>query len=148
DVVPAVRRAVLAADSTQPPTDFASMADVLARSIAPSRFNMLMLTIFAGLSLMLAAIGIYGLSAYAVVERTRKIGIRLSLGAHPARVVREIVWQGLKVCLSGAALGLAGAPVLGRFLRTLLFGVGLADGFTFAVVAATLITVVAGASYL
>ena len=147
-LVPAVRQAVLAVDGTQPPTDFARMSDVLGRSISSNRFNMLMLTAFSGLALVLAAIGVYGLTAYAVAQRTREIGIRMSLGASPTQLVRELLIQGLKLCLAGTALGLAGAGLLGRFLRSLLFGVSATDGLTIVLVIATMTSVVIIATYL
>lgn len=148
DLVPAVRQAVLAVDPTQPPSDFARMSDVLGRSISSNRFNMLMLTVFSGLALVLAAIGVYGLTAYAVAQRTREIGIRISLGASPTQLVRELLMQGLKLCLAGTAMGLAGAALLGRFLRSLLFGVSATDGLTIVLVIATMTAVVAIATYL
>ena len=104
DLMPAVRQAVLAVDPTQPPADFARMSDVLGRSISPNRFNMLMLTMFSGLALALAAIGVYGLTAYAVAQRTREIGIRVSLGASPTQLVRGLLAQGLRLCLAGRRL--------------------------------------------
>jgi putative ABC transport system permease protein len=148
DLVPAVRQAVLAVDGTQPPSDFARMSDVLGRSISSNRFNMLMLTAFSGLALVLAAIGVYGLTAYAVAQRTREIGIRLSLGASPAQLVRELLMQGLMLCLAGTAIGFAGAALLGRFLRSLLFGVSATDALTFVLVIATMTAVVVVATYL
>jgi putative ABC transport system permease protein len=147
DLVPAARRAVLAVDSTQPPADFATMADVLARSISPHRFNMLMLALFSGMALVLAAIGVYGLTAYAVVQRTREIGIRVSLGASPAQLVRDLLSDGLRLGLGGAVLGLIGAASLGRFLQSLLFGVSAADAATIVVVLVTMTTVVVVATY-
>jgi putative ABC transport system permease protein len=148
DLVPAIRQAVLSVDSTQPPADFARMSDVLAGSISSNRFIMLMLTTFSGLALVLAAIGVYGLTAYAVAQRTREIGIRVSLGARPAQVVHEILAQGLRLCLAGTALGLVGAFFLARFLRSLLFGISTSDGPTILVVVVTMTTVVVAATYL
>jgi putative ABC transport system permease protein len=148
DLVPAVRQAVLAVDPTQPPADFARMSDVLGRSISAHRFNMLMLTLFSGLALALAAIGVYGLTAYAVAQRTREIGIRMSLGASPTQLVRGLVAQGLRLCLAGTALGLVGAVFLGSFLRSLLFGISATDGVTIVVVIATMTAVVVAATYL
>jgi putative ABC transport system permease protein len=148
DLVPAVRQAVLSVDSTQPPADFARMSDVLGRSISPNRFNMLMLTVFSGLALTLAAIGVYGLTAYAVAQRTREIGIRVSLGARPTQVVRELLAQGLRLCLAGTALGLVGAFFLARFLRSLLFGISASDGLTILTVMITMTAVVVAATYL
>jgi hypothetical protein len=148
DLVPAVRQAVLAVDPTQPAADFARMSDVLGRSISPQHFNMLMLTMFSGLALALAAIGVYGLTAYAVAQRTREIGIRVSLGASRTQLVRGLLGQGLRLCLAGTTLGLVGAIFLGRFLRTLLFGISATDGLTLAIVIATMIVVVVAATYL
>jgi putative ABC transport system permease protein len=147
-LVAAMREAVLSVDATQPPADFVTMSDVLASSISSSRFNMLMLTVFSGLALVLAAIGVYGLTAYAVAQRTREIGIRVSLGARPAQVVHEIVVQGLRLCLAGTALGLVGAFFLARFLRSLLFGISASDGPTILVVVVTMMAVVVAATYL
>jgi predicted permease len=148
DLVPAVRQAVLAVDPTQPPADFARMSDVLGRSISSSRFNMVMLILFGGLALALAAIGVYGLTAHAVAQRTREIGIRVSLGASPAQLVRGLILQGLRLSLAGTALGLAGALLLGRFLRSLLFGISATDGLTIVVVIATMTAMVVAATYL
>jgi putative ABC transport system permease protein len=148
DLVPAVRQAVVAVDPTQPAADFARMSDVLGRSISPHRFNMLMLTIFGGLALALAAIGVYGLTAYTVAQRTREIGIRVSLGASPTQLVRGLLGQGLRLCLAGTAVGLVGTILLGRFLRSLLFGVSATDGLTIVVVIATMTAVVVAATYL
>jgi putative ABC transport system permease protein len=147
DLVPAVRQALLAVDPTQPPSDFARMSDVLGRSISSNRFNMVMLTVFSGLALVLAAIGVYGLTAYAVAQRTREIGIRVSLGASPAQLVRGLLVQALQLCLAGTALGLVGAIFLGRFLRGLLFGISATDGLTIGAVIAIMTAVVVAATY-
>ena len=114
------------------------MADILGRSISPNRFNMLMLMIFSGLALTLAAIGVYGLTAYAVAQRRREIGIRVSLGASPAQLVRGLLIQGIGMCAAGTAAGLVGALLLGRLLRSLLFGISATDAVTMIVVAATI----------
>ncbi|HWW83155.1 MAG TPA: FtsX-like permease family protein, partial [Vicinamibacterales bacterium] len=148
DMVPAVRQAVLDVDPTQPASDFAPMSDVLSRSIASNRFAMGMLTIFAVIGLSLAAIGLYGLMTYAVVQRKREIGIRISLGASPTHLVRAFVWSGLSLSLVGVAIGLLGSLALGRFLNTLLFGLTATDAATCALVAGTMIVVTAAASYL
>ena len=88
------------------------------------------------------------LTAYTVAQRTREIGIRVSLGASPTQLVRGLVGQGLRLCLAGTAIGLVGAIVLGRFLRSLLFGVSATDGLTIVVVIATMTAVVVAATYL
>jgi len=96
---------------------------------------------FAGLALLLAAIGTYGVLSYMVTERRREIGIRLALGATTGAVLRLILKQGLNLTLSGVALGLAAAFGLTRWMKTLLYGVGTTDPSTFAVVASMLIVV-------
>ena len=89
-----------------------------------------------------------GLTAYAVAQRTREIGIRVWLRAGRTQLVRELVGQGMRLCLAGTTLGLVGALFLGRFLRTLLFGISATDGLTMVIVIATMITVVVAATYL
>ncbi len=137
ELTASVRRAVLEVDATQPPAEFQTMERVLARSFAPARFNMLMLAIFAFLALALAALGVYGLMSYSVSVRVREIGLRMSLGAQPADVVRSLVWQGLVLCCWGVFLGLVSAMALGRFLRNLLFGIPPSDVLTIAAVVGT-----------
>lgn len=137
ELAPSIRRAVLEVEATQPPAEFQTMEKVLARSFAPARFNMLMLGIFACLALALAALGVYGLMSYSVSVRVREIGLRMSLGAQPADVVRSLVWQGVALGCWGVFLGLVGALALGRFLRNLLFGVPPSDVLTMAAVVGT-----------
>jgi putative ABC transport system permease protein len=147
-LVSAVRRAVLEADPTQPAADFQSMERLIGRSVASTRFNMLMLLIFGVLSLAVAAIGIYGLMSYSVAMRTREIGLRISLGAQPWRLVGSLVRQGMMLCFVGVVIGVAGALVLGRFLRSLLFGVPSSDAFTLGAVVGTLLVVTLASNYL
>ena len=111
-------------------------------SLARRRFSMLLLTLFAALALGLASIGIYGVLAYLVSQGTRELGIRLALGATPRRILVLIVRHGMSVALAGVALGVAGAFLLTRFMRTLLFGVTASDPLTFAAIAG-LLTLVA-----
>jgi putative ABC transport system permease protein len=147
ELVPAIRRAVLEVDQIQPPAAFQTMERLLAQSFAPARFNMLMLSIFAVLALVLAALGVYGLMSYSVSRRVREVGLRISLGAQPGDVVRSFVWQGLTLCFAGVFLGLAGALALARFLRNLLFGVSSSDAFTVAAVVGTLLIVMLVSNY-
>ncbi len=147
-MVAAVRRAVLEADPSQPAADFQTMEQLVARSIAPARFNMLMLLIFAVLSLVLAAIGIYGLMSYSVAMRTREIGLRISLGAQPLRLVGSLVGHGMILASVGIAIGVACALVLGRFLRSLLFGVPSTDVRLLAAAIGTLLIVILLSNYL
>jgi ABC-type antimicrobial peptide transport system permease subunit len=145
-MIPAVRHAVLEADPLQPPADFQTMEKLVARSIAPARFNMLMLLIFAALSLALAAVGIYGLVSYSVAVRTREIGLRISLGAQPLKLVSSLIRQGMALASAGVVIGVVGSLALGRFLRALLFGIPASDPLTLAAVAGTLLIVILGST--
>jgi ABC-type antimicrobial peptide transport system permease subunit len=111
-----------------------SMEDVVARSTARSDFNMLVLTIFAGSALMLAAIGIYGLIAYSVQQRTQEIGVRLALGAEARSVQSMIVGQGMRIALVGVVIGLVSAFGLTRIIASFLFGVTTRDPLVFVAV--------------
>ena len=115
--------------------------------VSPRRFSSALVTIFAGLALLLAAIGIYGVMSYTVSQRTQEIELRMALGAQLASVQRMIVGQTLKLTLLGVGLGLAGAFVVARFLSSMLFGGGVYDPVTFVGVAALLIAVALMAAY-
>lgn len=120
----------------------------LAQSLSQRRFTMLLVGLFASVALALAVVGVHGVLSYGVTERTREIGIRMALGAHPARVLGLVVGQGLVLVLAGLAIGLAGAFALTRLLASLLFGVTPTDPATFAAVAGVLALVALAASYL
>jgi putative ABC transport system permease protein len=124
-----------------PVTDVLSMDDVIAQSMSPQRFNMLLLAAFAGLALLLAAVGIYGVLSYAVRRRVREIGIRMALGASQSDILRLMVGDGMKPILMGVALGLTAAVALSRFVASLVFGVPPTDPLTFTVVALLLVVV-------
>ena len=128
-------------DPTLPVRHLNSLEQLIGRSVAPQRFNLSLLGSFAGLGLLLAAVGIYGVMAYSVSQRTREIGIRLALGAAAADVLRLIIRQGMRLALIGVALGLAGAFALTRLLKSLLFGVSATDLTTFGIVAGLLLLV-------
>jgi putative ABC transport system permease protein len=130
---PAIRTALTTIDPTQSFYDVRTMEETLAKSIAPRRFNLLLLGTFAGVALLLAALGIYGVVAYAVAERTQEMGIRLALGAERAKVVRMIVSQGMVSVSAGLAAGLIGAYAATRLIASLLYGVSSHDAATFAV---------------
>jgi putative ABC transport system permease protein len=123
------------------------MDDLVGQSIAPRRFTTLLLMSFATVAVLLAAIGVYGVLAYVVSQRTQEIGVRLAVGAAPADVVRLILREGATLALVGLAAGLAAALGAARALTTLLFGVTSTDPITFASVAATLALVALLASY-
>ena len=114
------------------------MEESLSQSIAPRRFNLLLLGTFALVALVLAVVGVYGLVAYAVAERTHEIGIRLALGAERARVVKMIVAQGMLSVVTGIVAGLAAAIAATRLISSLLYGVDAHDAATFAIAAVTL----------
>jgi putative ABC transport system permease protein len=147
-LAPAVRKAIWEVDKDQPVSDIRTMEDILAESIARQRFSMLLLGVFAGLALMLAAVGIYGVMSYSVAQRTREIGLRMALGAQRGDVVKMVVGQGLKLVLVGVALGLAAAFVLTRVMASLLFGVSATDPLTFVVISLVLVVVALAASFI
>ncbi len=143
-----IRTELRAVDPDLPMYGVRTMAERVDESLARRRFSMLLLTLFAGLALGLASIGTYGVLAYLVSQGTREIGIRLALGATPGRILVLIVRHGMSVALAGVALGVTGAFVLTRFMRTLLFGVTASDPLTFASIAGLLTLVALLASYL
>src|ERR1700733_12727556 len=104
-------------------TEVLSMDQVVSVSTARQRFNMLLMTVFGCAALLLAAIGIYGLMAYSVEQRTHEIGIRLALGADPSRVRNMVVLQGMHLAIVGVVVGIAAAFGLARFIASFLFGV-------------------------
>jgi putative ABC transport system permease protein len=115
-----------------------TLEQVLSDSIAPRRFNLFLLGTFAAAALLMALVGIYGVIAYSVTERTREIGIRMALGAQRSEVVRMVVGQGMKIAVAGIAVGLAAALAMTRLMSSLLYEVHPNDPFTFVVVAVTL----------
>jgi len=139
--VAAVTKAIREVGPDLPVVDVMSMNDVIAQSVSPQRFNMLLLASFAGLALILAAVGIYSVLSYTVRRRIREIGIRMALGASNHDVIRLVLADGLKPILAGVALGLAAALALGRVVSSLIFGVRATDPLTFAAVALLLLLV-------
>jgi predicted permease len=137
----AVTSAVHQVDSELPLLQIRTMQDVVGESLAQQRFNMQLLAVFAGLALLLAAIGIYSVLSYSVKRRVREIGIRMALGAQVRDVLRLIMIEGMRPTLIGVAIGLAGALALGRVLANLIYGVKPTDPMTFAAVSALLAAV-------
>jgi putative ABC transport system permease protein len=125
----------------QPATEFRPVQDLVDRAVSPRWFFMLLVTAFAALGLILAALGIYGVVSYSVARQTHEIGIRMALGAERQDVLRLVAQEGLKFTLIGAAVGIAGALALTRFLSGLLYGIQPTDPLTFAGVALLLATV-------
>ena len=130
-----VRREVYALDKDQPIANENTMSEWIAATVAQPRFNFLLLTVFAGVALALAGLGIYGVVAWTVAQRTQEIGIRMALGARAEDVFRLMVGQGMKPALLGVALGLFGAAALTRLMKTLLFEMSATDPLTFIAVA-------------
>jgi len=134
-MVSAVTSAVHDVDGTMPVRDVLTMDDVVTNSLSQSRFNMLLLGAFAGLALLLAAIGIYSVLSYSVRQRVPEIGIRLALGARLSDVLRMVVVEGMKPTLVGVGIGIVAALALGRLVASLIFQVKPADPITFVGVA-------------
>jgi putative ABC transport system permease protein len=128
--------------------DVQTLDEVVAKSVAPRRFNMLLLMIFAAIALLLAMIGVYGVLAYAVAGRTAEIGLRVALGAGPRSVLALIIGQGMRPILAGIAIGLLGALGLSRLIAGLLYGVKPMDPLTYVAVAAIVGLTALLASYL
>lgn len=144
----AVRRAVENVDKNQPLSETRTVDEVVANSVAPRRFRMLLIGQFALLALALAAVGIYGVVAYSCSRRTHEFAIRLALGAERRDILKLVVRQGLLLALSGVGIGVLGAFALTRFIASLLYGVKPTDPRTFVGVSLLLIAVALLASYL
>ncbi|MGH9407926.1 MAG: FtsX-like permease family protein, partial [Vicinamibacterales bacterium] len=115
-----------------PVSDVQSMDEIVSLSVSRQRFNMWVMSVFGGCALLLAAIGIYGLMAYSVEQRTQEIGIRLALGAQAAQVKNMVVRQGMTLALVGVVIGVAGAFWLARLIKAFLFGVTAGDPIVFS----------------
>ncbi|HJZ68918.1 MAG TPA: ABC transporter permease [Blastocatellia bacterium] len=143
----AVRREVLAVDPNQPIYNLNTMEQIRADSIAPDRLNLMLLGAFAAVALILAAVGIYGVMAYSVTQRTHEIGIRMALGAGQGDVLGMVVGQGMKLASVGLAIGLGGAWLATRAMAGLLFGISATDPATFAAISVVLAGVALGACF-
>jgi ABC-type antimicrobial peptide transport system permease subunit len=143
-----VERELNAIDGTITASRIRTMEQAMSEALARQNFNMLLLTIFAAIALLLAAIGIYGLMSYSVEQRVQEIGIRVALGAARRDVLKLIVLQGMKLVWIGVALGLAAAYGLTRVLGSLLYGVKANDPATFAAVAVIVTLVAAAATFI
>ncbi len=147
-LAPALRNAVREIDPALPVYDVMTMNERLSNSVAARRFNLLLLGGFAALALLLAGVGVYGVSSYLATQRTREIGIRMALGAQRADVTRLFIKQGMTLVMLGLALGALGAFALTRLMTSLLFNVGANDPLTFACVALLLSLIALAACYL
>ena len=147
-VLGTVRGELQQLDRTLPLTNVFTLADIFGQALWAPRMAASLLAVFAGLSLVLAIIGIYGVMAYAVSQRTRELGIRMALGASRSDVVRLVVAQGLRLTLMGVAVGLAASLAVTRLIASLLYAVSATDLVTFTVVPLLLAAAALGASYL
>jgi putative ABC transport system permease protein len=144
----AIEHAVHQIDNDLPLYTVRTVEELMDNAVARERVSVLILAVFAAVALVLASVGLYGLVAHGVAERTHEIGVRIALGAERSHVVRMFVRQGLITALLGTAIGLAGASVLSRVIENLLFGVRPTDPMTFAVVVLVLVIVLLIACYL
>jgi putative ABC transport system permease protein len=135
----AVRREVWAIDRTLPVSDVQPLTDLVSDAAAQPRLTLLVFALFGGAALALAVVGVYGIVAYGVAQRTREIGVRLALGARPGRVVAGVVGHGARLAAVGIALGVAAAWPLSRYLGTILYGIAPTHAATYAGVALLLV---------
>jgi len=143
-----VTEAIHRVDADEPVVGVQTMEAVADESIAQNRLNMILLSAFAGLALLLASIGIYGVQAYAVRQRTREVGIRVAMGARPAEVFRLIIAQGLRLAATGIVIGLAASFGLTRLMASQLYGLSATDPWTFIGVPIVLLTVAVAACFI
>jgi putative ABC transport system permease protein len=144
----ALRAQVYALDRELPVYNVRALTQFVANAAGQPRFQTLLLSLFGGVALLLAALGIYGVTAYAVAQRTHEIGVRMALGARAGEVLRLVIGQGMNLALIGVLIGLGGALALTRLMKTLLFGVSATDPLTFVTLALLLIGVALVACYL
>ena len=147
-LVNAVRHEIRSLDPEQTVANPNTLENLISRSITPQRFNLLLLSIFAGAGLLLTLVGIYGVMSYLVAENTRAIGIRVALGAQQTDILKLVVGPGLALTLTGIVIGMAGAFGLTRLMKSLLFGVSATDPLTFIMIALTLVLVALLACYI
>jgi putative ABC transport system permease protein len=147
-LVSAVRREIRAIDKDQPVSNVTTLEELYSKSVAPRRFSMQLLGVFAGLAMLLAVVGLYGVMSYSVTQRVQEIGVRMALGARPVDALRLILGRGIALTLIGIGVGLATALALTRLMSKLLFGVSATDPSTFAFVALLLVGVALLACYL
>jgi len=150
-LMPSIKKAVYARGSDQPVYNFQAMKQIVSESMSPQRFPMMLLGMFAGLALLMAAVGIYGVISYSVAKRIHEIGIRMALGAYKRDILRMVVGQGLALGLAGLAFGVVAALILTRVLSSfslLLYGVGASDPVSFIGVSVMLTLVAVLACYI
>jgi putative ABC transport system permease protein len=144
----AVQKEIRGLDPEQPVADVRTMEQVIAKSIARPRFNTLLLSIFAGVALVLASVGLYGVMNYSAMQRTHEVGIRMALGATRGDIMRLVVGNGMLLTVSGIAIGVIASWALTRVMSNLLFGITATDLPTYLGVSAVLAAVALIANYI
>jgi ABC-type antimicrobial peptide transport system permease subunit len=147
-IAAAIREAVRNADSRQAVYSFASMDDLLANSLAPRRFGMRLVVFFAGAALFMAALGLYGVISYSVVQRRREIGVRIALGAGRQGILRLVLASGLRLAATGTVIGIAGSIAGARRIQSQLFQASPFDPLTIGLMTLILLLAATLASYL
>jgi len=147
-LVPALRQKVRELDAEIPLANIRTMQQWISNNAAQPRLNARLLTLFAAMALLIAAIGIYAVLAYSVTQRTREIGLRIALGAQPAGVLRLVVSEGMKVALIGLCTGLLSALAVGKAVSSLVYGIAVYDPSTFSGVAVVLMVIALAACFL
>ena len=147
-MAPAVQNAIASVDPRLPLGSVQTLNQQLAQSVSTQRFSMTLLGLFAGLALTLAGIGVYGVTAYMAAQRTHEVGVRMAMGAQPADIMRLVLAEALRLGVVGVLAGVAGALLLTRVMRNLLYGVSASDPLTLLAVSALLIGVALAACYL
>ena len=147
DLAPAIRDLIWERDPTIPLNEISTIERAITATVASPRFNMFLVGLFASLALILAAVGVYGVTSYTVGQRTREIGLRQALGAQEKSLLWMVLGQGVKMAAIGVAIGLLGAFWLSRLIASLLYDVAPTDPVTFATVALILVMVATAACY-
>ena len=147
-ITPVVRRVIAQADPEQPVAAVSTMDEILAKDVEDRHQQMTLLTAFAALALLLASLGLYGLLAYTVTQRSREIGLRMALGASASKVVGMVVLRGVALAAAGLVVGLSAAWMLAGAMSKILYGVAATDPVTYGAVAALLCAIAAAASWI
>jgi putative ABC transport system permease protein len=147
-LVSEVRRIVADVDKSAPVSEVKTMENIVSESVTQPRFNLFLLGLFSGIALLLSAAGIYGVTAYAVTQRTHEFGIRMALGAQVSDVLKMILGQGMLLIAIGVVIGLGASFALTRLLKTLVFGVSVTDPLTFVAITMVLMFVALLACYI